>query len=492
MSGHQLPAFPLSSFPPLLHEYCRSVAETTQTPPEMAAMMMLGALSTVALGVMVDAGNGWTEEIGLYTLIVMGAAERKSSVMKAVCSPLRAIERRQREEEFEELEEERLRLARFEARKSTLLRKIGQTDEPEARDAIWEELRDVNAQINKFGELADFRLLADDVTAEGLTKLLDSHGRIGILAAEGSAVDNIVTGQYSNGKPKLDIVLKGYGGEPHTVDRKNGKASLIPRPLLSVTLAIQEPYLEEVINHPRSRALGLVSRFSFVIPRSLKGDRDEEPPGIDPFYADGWEKTLTHIHTELFKGNARQNRQKGGFVGSVSPPLNKGGDEPLSLSLHTSARKRLKELQRQVERGLGPTGELTHIADWAGRHLGRILRIAGLLHLAALKPTNEPIDLETFARAEEIGDFLMAHGRYALEEGDTIWLRVLHVLEKWEPETIKARDLQRRVFHADQAKDEVTVLIARLVESEILELIPAEEGRPGRPSPTYKINRGNL
>ena len=486
----RLPPFPVEAFPHSLRHFCESVAEATQTPVEMTAITMLGALSTVALGAHVDAGNGWEEELCFYALVVMDAAERKSSVMRLVTRPLRELEQQQRDDERDRLREERSRKEVFENRRRELLRKYSKTEGAEDRKAIWEEIMDTDKQLAMFGELLPFRLLADDVTAEGLSWLLAQHGRMGILAAEGSAIDNIVGARYSSeGKAaKLDIVLKAYNGESHTVDRRGRDSEHAEKPLLAIALAIQPEYLGGLIDHSRSRSLGLVSRFAFVIPRTRAGERVAEPEPVDPNWSEAWASTLGHVHKYLLKENSSQNSQNGGFGSFGSASLNKGFGTSLSLSLSSQAKQRLRELQRDIEPKLGPAGELAHIKDWAGRHLGRVLRIAGLLHLAARNTAADPIELEIFERAEMIGDFLMAHGRGALEEPDTSTLRARQVLERWGEDTISLRELRRQVFHGRGPTEQATRLALQLVDEGMLEHM-APEKKAGRPSIAYRIVR---
>jgi hypothetical protein len=461
----------------------------------MTAMGMLGALSTVSLGARVDAG-GWKEELSLYSMVVMEPGERKSGVMDHVKAPLREIERREREEEGSRLRELRARKEMHEHQRRELLRKQSKTDDPEERDLLWKAIADVDNQLAMFGHLAAYRLLADDVTAEGLTWLLAQHGRIGILAAEGSAIDNIVGAHYSSeGKAaKLDIVLKGYSGEQHIVDRRGRDPEHVERPLLAITLIIQPEYLTGLIDHSRSRSLGLVSRFVYVTPRTIAGNRDPEPQLLDPTWEDAWTCTLTHIHT-LLKENSRHSRRKhpseGGFVGSVSDFVNKPFSIP-TLSLDSSSMKRLRELQREIEPKLGPGGELFHIKDWANRHIGRILKTAGHLHLAHRRPLDHPIDLDILSRAQELGEFFMAHGRAALEEPDTTTLRARQVLERWADDTITINQIHRQVFHARGPSAPAKQLAEKLVESGLLEFVQPPRGQKGRPAIQYKINRRNL
>ena len=60
--------------------YAENVAEHTQTPVDVAAVVMLGVLSTAALGLRVDVWWG-TEELSLYVLLTAISGDRKSSVM---------------------------------------------------------------------------------------------------------------------------------------------------------------------------------------------------------------------------------------------------------------------------------------------------------------------------------------------------------------------------------------------------------------------------
>lgn len=460
-------------------------------------MTMLGAISTASLGAAVKVGAR-DEELCFYSMVVMGPAERKSTVMKIVAEPLREIERDVRAEQAPRLREERSRKEMHENRRRELLRRHSKANDADDREALWTEICDADKQIAMFGPLGPFRLLADDITAEGLSWLLTQHGRIGIMSAEGSAIDNIVGGQYNaQGKvAKLDGVLRAYGGESITVDRRGRDSEHIDRALLSITLAIQPSYLAGLIDHSRSRDLGLVSRFVYVTPRLRTGTRhdDDDLQQIDPKWSAAWSSTLHHIHNSLCIGNSQQNQQNGGgnggSVGSVGGFLNKTM-EIISLSLERSSRERLRELHYELEPKLA--NELVHIADWAGRHLGRIVKVAGFLHLADRKPVNEPIDLDTFRRAEEIGDYLFAHGRQALEEPDVATHRARQVLEQWEPETITVRDLHQRVFHFRGKAGPAAQLAAQLTEEGLLEFMaPEKKQNGGRPAARYKINRENL
>ena len=67
---------------------------------------------------------------------------------------------------------------------------------------------------------------------------------------------------------------------------------------------------------------------------------------------------------------------------------------------------------RELEPRLGPDDDLGPIADWGSKLAGAVVRIAGLLHLAANLETGyrDPISAETFVAAQgAIGDYFLVH-----------------------------------------------------------------------------------
>jgi len=80
--------------------------------------------------------------------------------------------------------------------------------------------------------------LADDVTPEALAELLDKHGNIVVTSTEGGLFPTL-GGRYANGIPNLDLVNKSYSGEAAKVARANGKRLDIPRPTLTISMAVQ-------------------------------------------------------------------------------------------------------------------------------------------------------------------------------------------------------------------------------------------------------------
>jgi replicative DNA helicase len=91
-----LPVFPVEVLPGWLGEYVAAVATATQTPPDLAGMLALAVLATVAAGtVEVEPRPGWREPLCLFVAVGMDAGARKSSVFTALTRPVAEFERDQ-------------------------------------------------------------------------------------------------------------------------------------------------------------------------------------------------------------------------------------------------------------------------------------------------------------------------------------------------------------------------------------------------------------
>ena len=92
----EVPAFPVEVLPGWLGEYVAAVATATQTPPDLAGMLALAVLATVAAGaVEVEPRPGWREPLCLFVAVGMDAGTRKSGVFTAMTRPVADFERQQ-------------------------------------------------------------------------------------------------------------------------------------------------------------------------------------------------------------------------------------------------------------------------------------------------------------------------------------------------------------------------------------------------------------
>jgi hypothetical protein len=88
-----------------------------------------------------------------------------------------------------------------------------------------------------------------------------------------------------------------------------------------------------------------------------------------------------------------------------------------ALDLSQEARHAYLRFAEWIEPQLGLHGELGHMADWAGKLAGAVVRIAGLLHMAEHADDSAPwghsISEATFIRAVRIGEYAIPHAQAA-------------------------------------------------------------------------------
>lgn len=461
-------------------------AEHTQTPADLPALAALGVLSAAAIGgAAVDCGT-WEEELALYVLVAMPSGDRKSTVLRAAVQPLREIERDRRDVEAPRVRELRTRREILETRIRKLTKIAADHNDLEKRATAEQDLADLNEELERIGEPVMPRLLANDATPEALGGLLARHGSIAVLAAESAFIDNIA-GRYSDGKANLHLVCAAYSAEPHTIDRKGRDPEHIERPLVTICLTVQPHVLEALISHPIARAQGLVARFAYAMPETRLGRRQVNAPAVPRDITDTWASVVRHVAKSADKADRTDTntseRPRGlNSVNSVST------FEPTRLTLSAGAAALLIEIQEQIEPRLGPGGDLHSIADWTGRHHGRVARIAGLLHLCE-HTSSEPIAEPTMRAALRIGGYLLEHGIGALTGPDVGLRAAIRWLEKRGDADVTQRDLQRGPLAGRGTADEAADLAERLEALGILRRIVTERAGPGRPpSPAYDVH----
>jgi Protein of unknown function (DUF3987) len=480
VGSRTLPAFPVDALPRPVAVWVQAMAEHTQTPVDLPALAALGVLSGAALGgAVVDCG-AWEEELGLYLLPAMPSGDRKSTVLRAATQPLRELERERADVAAPRIRELRSR-GEVLAIRARNLTKAAARENVEIAERVEAErdLADVGAELDAIGEPAIPRLLADDATPEALGGLLSKHGSIAVLAAESALIDNLA-GRYSEGRANLHLVCAAYSGEPTTIDRKGHDPERLDRPLLAIALVVQPHVLEALVAHETARAQGLVARFAYALPETRLGRRQIDAPRVPREATEAWAMIVRRVARNADKTD--KTVEQGGSVGSV------GTFQPVKIALAPIAHRLLSELQEQIEPRLAPTRDLYGIADWAGRHHGRVARIAGLLHLCE-HALSEPIGEPTMRAALQIGDYLLEHGIAVLTGPDEKVRRALRWLERQDADTVTVRDLQRGPLGGRGTAEQAEVLATSLDALGALRALPRAAGRPGRPaSPAYSIN----
>jgi hypothetical protein len=373
-----------------LRAFALAVAEHTQTPIDMSAVASLGVSSTCLQGKYLVQGKiGHTEPLNNYYVEVAKPGERKSAVCAIFEEPIKAYEKRKNE------------AFALEIAHSANIRQVLEKEMEALKNAVakgkktYADMEAKQEELNNHKDIKPIRLICSDVTPEALTSLLaDNDGRMAMFSAEGGIFD-ILKGLYSQ-TTNIDTFLKAHCGDSIRVDRKGREAEFIEKPCLTTLLFIQPKVLCELVSNDTFRGRGLVARFLYSFPQSTVGSRKYKTQPISCEMEQKYHKLCDDMLDIQHK-------------------------EPKLLTLSEKAEALSEQFYNELEPRLGKDGDLEHMADWAGKLHGAVLRIAGLLHVVDGISVNGkefadiPFDSafavteESMEAAVEIGNYFLAH-----------------------------------------------------------------------------------
>jgi replicative DNA helicase len=477
----EVPAFPVEILPGWLGEYVAAVATATQTPPDLAGMLALAALATVAAGAIeVEPRPGWHEPLCLFVAVGMDAGARKSAVFTALTRPVADFERDQAAAALPGITE------------TATLRRIADqaaaTAEAAAGKAPASQQEEARAEaIARAAEAANLvvppvpRWLVDDATPEALAGLLATYGRIALLSPEGDVFDQMA-GRYSQAGPNLGVYLKGHAGDLLKVDRRGRPPEYVERPCLTIGLAVQPEVLRGLAGRPGFGGRGLLARFLYSLPESLVGRRQPGAPPVPPAVADRYALELQALAATL-----------------ATPAGPDRDDEPTFLTLDQAAGELLLGFERDLEPRLAAgSGDLAHLASWAAKLAGATCRLAALLHLASHLRDGwaRPIAADTFAGAARLAGYLIEHARAVFDlmgadprVDDARWL--LDWISRTGQAHFSRRDAHQAARGRFRKATDLEPALALLEEHGWLRRVDADPagakgGRP--PSPRFLVN----
>ena len=467
---HTLPTFPVDAFPPAIRDYVLAVAETTQTPVDMAATAALAVLALCQQGkYRIKGKDDWIEPLNLFTVIVAEPSERKSAVISHMAGAVHQYEATYNQQHAAAIERSRVEKRILEKQQRNLEEMVLKGK------AQIEDLQDVSMQLANFREVMPMRLYVDDVTTEKLTSVLsENNGTAAILSAEGGIFD-ILSGIYTK-NVNIDVFLKGHSGDSIRVDRIGRNSESIMHPALTVLLAVQPNVLSGMMSNGTFRGRGLTARFMYCMPQSRVGDRLYRTQPIPDEVARCYEIT---IHNPLDEGTPQ------------TPEL---------IYLSPEADKLLEAFAGEVESKL--KNEYSDIPDWAGKLVGAVLRISGLLCRAANAkcvdfldiPESTTVSPEQMTGAIAIGRYFTEHARaaYSLMGADDLVKQSKYTLDaiiKNGLTEFTRRDIMR-ICRSFKKTEQVQPVLNHLTDLGFLALKEAEQpvgkGRPNNPA--YLVN----
>ncbi|HTQ45174.1 MAG TPA: YfjI family protein [Polyangiaceae bacterium] len=466
----KLPAFPVSALSPWLRDWVIGEATATQTPPDLAACIALGAASlAVARVYHVEVRPGWNEPTNLWLVVALPPGERKSAVFNDAKEPVFAYMRHAAETMAPQI------TARASERRVLQLQ-VKEAEAAAGRRKTYEGIDGHQAatelldRLEKLPELRAPVLLTDDVTPEALAILLAQHGeRMGIFSAEGGPFE-LMAGRYSEKGNNFEIFLKSHPGDHHIAHRVQREPVVLQHPLVTFAVTVQPGVLQGLHEKEAFRRQGLLARFLYSLPKTALGSRLSNPPPLDPAARDAYNAALVRML-------AQSGAQK-------------------TLRMTAEADEVRSRYQGELEPRLGDWGDLRAIGDWANKLVGTVCRIAGVLHVAdhAAALDKMPADLPAAAveRAILLGDYFLEHAvaTFNLMEANPdveMAKRVWAWIERKDLRSFSQRDAGQAL--RARAADVVKAL-AILVERHLVrEQPPAKPTAAGRPAgPSYAVN----
>lgn len=466
-----LPTFPIVALPDALKDYVVDVAESTQTPIDMAGVASLALMSIAMQPRYKVVGKAdWEEQLSLYCMIVAEPSDRKSAVFNQIIKVIQSFEADYNERhsiDFLKSQEEHASLEKY-YKKASKDFENGKITKDEYDEAF-----------NKYAShkvIKPISLTIDDVTSESLTNEIESQdGCIALVSSEGGIFD-ILSGSYTN-FPNIDIFLKGYSGDFIKVSRIGRPSLYVKNPRLTILLTVQPKVLENVVNNGTFTGRGLSARFLYSVPKSLVGSRRFETKPID------------------FDNKKR-------FSDLIHEILNEPKTVPKYITLSDDAYLLLKDYYESFESRL--VTDLKEIGGWAGKLVGNILRISALITRARnvrydaflYTPSTDDsaewmVQKEDMENAIRLGDYFLEHARYAFDfmDDSTIKKQALNFLEKLKVSKVNEisfRDACRTTKFMNK-KDKATAVITLLVDNGYLREKPGTSRAHNRGT-IYEVN----
>ena len=455
------PPFPFEAFPPTLAEFTRSLSEYTQTAPEMACVLVLGALGAVfQKKYNVVSINKNVEQLSIYAVAISPPAERKSEVIRHIIAPFLKYQDAHNAENMADITNSE---AHRKELKAALYKAESEIDGTEEKR---EQLRDAQAEFDNFKPVHALTLIADDTTTEALITLMVNNGeRMFIASGEGGVFSNM-KGRYRSGDD-MEIYLKGHSGDYVSVHRKSREPEILKSPALSLAVCVQPYIIVNVLLDEENTGKGLTGRIIFAYPTARAGSRKakSDTPPVNKQY----NKTIFYA---LKKTVAMQDTK------TIT----------LSDEADAYAEQYFYTPEKRIEDGL------ENAMSWNGKAFGLSIRIAALFHAFqccedGTEPAEIPIGVDTMRNAEKVTECLAVHAEkvFAGEDqrnNDALYL--LRRIKRHGQREIKKQKMWRGVQSRFRVAEKLDDILGFLQERGYLRIEKLSTG--GRPAELIKVN----
>ena len=368
----QYQAFPVNSLPKTLSDYLKAVCDFVQVDSSMVALPMLSVLSLCLQGKAVVSypANAHTESINIYTLTIAQPGERKSGVYKALIKPVTEYQQQYNILHQKEIERYKSKRKFLEHQKQAAMNKTS-----------FERVEQLTDELCELKPVHEMRLICSDTTPEALAAEMDKqNGCMAVMDDEGSVFD-VISGLYTNGQGNINLFLKAYDGSSHTIFRRNNDTAItLNAPYLTIGIMTQPQQLLKTMNNPQFMGRGLMQRFLFAFPIGKAGNQNFTSKDISYNIQQAYDELITRL---------------------LRIPK---ADKPVKLTHDKESYNILHDYYDMLQCKMRSGGifENNTLKEYASKHFGKVLKIAGLLHLCE-HTADEPINGDTAINAVQIG-----------------------------------------------------------------------------------------
>ncbi|MBI9088201.1 MAG: DUF3987 domain-containing protein [Desulfobacterium sp.] len=363
------------------------MSNSIQVGPNMALTNLLSGVSSAVNGKFEVVGkNGWTEPLNNYFILLGDSGERKSAIVKIAKAPHNDWVFKKNKQFKKALQKTKRENKRIKAKIRALERKAEKAEEPEC-DLIYGEIEVLE---NKIQILKEIRIFFGDITAPALIRVLSLYdGRICHFEPEAGLLD-ILCKKSCN----ISLFCNAYDGESCSIDRVKEEPLNIPRPSISLSITVQPGLGMKFLKNKRLHDIGLLGRCLYVWSSPMAGHRLTDTPPIPEESLQWYNNKITSLL-------------------DIPDQYDEFGNvKPRKLELSYEASICLNPYKESVEKALQPGGALSFSKSWGSKLIGKVLRLAGLLHCIKHEdPSLSAIDRETMMQAISLGEGFIVHAQ---------------------------------------------------------------------------------
>ncbi|GAA0567989.1 YfjI family protein [Halomonas salifodinae] len=336
--------------------YSMEVAE------EMAKLAVLGVMATACQGLFDVAypNSKIKVPMSLMTCTVAGSSERKTTLKKWTDRPITEFEIAQAEKRKQQaVEAHRLHQnwqIKIRALEKSLSKEMANDADPEKITSIESQILELQAAEPETHK--NIRIIYKNATPGALALSLYENFPCAFLSSSES-------GNLLNGPTFRDMYIFNsiYSGSTITIDRSSQPSFILHEPRLSICLMLQPAAMDRFLEKKGREAHdnGFLSRFLFIKPEGMAGNRTNERPPI----ADHVEQDFYSRVTELL---------------SKSLASFENGESRRVQMFSSTAKALWKTLFNSIECQIREGGIYHYSKEHASKLMENITRVAGIIH----------------------------------------------------------------------------------------------------------------